>query len=266
MHKDPAARVTHTQGWGAYHLLALKSPEIASQAAPGQFIMVRTSPLYLPLLRRPLSIHAVSGPELHLFFQAVGAGTELLGQAGEGQVLDILGPLGRGFDLSGDLEGRRAALVGGGRGIAPLFFLAHALRQKGAEARVFYGGQSEGDLVLRERFSSAGFAAACSTEDGSSGFHGLVTDLVLRETAEAYAPDRLYACGPDGMLQAVAKLARRLNIPAELSLESIMGCGFGACWGCVHKIRKNGEEAWRKVCEEGPVFQAEAVVWGEEDR
>lgn len=266
MHKDPAACVTHKKSWGAYHLLALESPEIASQAAPGQFIMVRTSPLFQPLLRRPLSIHSVSGPELHLFFQAVGPGTQLLARADTGQILDILGPLGRGFDLSGDLEGRQTALVGGGRGIAPLFFLAHALRKKGAEARVFYGGLSEKDLVLRERFSSAGFAAACSTEDGSSGFHGLITELVLRETASSYAPDRMYACGPDGMLQAVAKLACRLNIPAELSLESIMGCGFGACWGCVHKIRQGGEEAWHKVCEEGPVFPAEAVVWEKEDR
>jgi dihydroorotate dehydrogenase electron transfer subunit len=201
-----------------------------------------------------------------LFFQAVGTGTELLGRAEEGQILDILGPLGQGFDLSGDMKGRQAALVGGGRGIAPLFFLAEALQQKGAEARVFYGGQSEQDLVLQEHFLSAGFALACSTENGSSGFHGLVTDLVQQEAARGYAPDRLYACGPDGMLQAVGELACSLKIPAELSLEAIMGCGFGACWGCVHRIRKDGEEAWRKVCEEGPVFPAEAVVWREEDR
>jgi dihydroorotate dehydrogenase electron transfer subunit len=266
MHKDPAARVTHTESWGAYHLLALDSPEIAAAAAPGQFIMVRISSLYQPLLRRPFSIHSVSGTGLMIFFQAVGTGTELLGQKTPGQALDILGPLGRGFDLDGDPAGRRAALVGGGRGIAPLYFLAVELGGKGAEVRVFYGGRSEEDLALRDRFASAGFAPECSTEDASIGYHGLVTDLVREHTAGPYRPDRIYACGPDGMLRSVGELARELDVPAELSLESIMGCGFGACWGCVHKIRNEGkEDAWRKVCEEGPVFPAEAVIWEEED-
>jgi dihydroorotate dehydrogenase electron transfer subunit len=266
MHKDPAASVTHKESWGTYHMLTLNTPEIATLAAPGQFIMVRTSLLHHPLLRRPFSIHAVSGTELIIFFQSVGVGTRLLSLTDKGQALDILGPLGQGFDLSGDLKGFQAALVGGGRGIAPLFFLAGELRKKGADVRIFYGGKSKEDLVLRERFAFAGFAPDCSTEDASYGYHGLVTDLVIKDTREAYAPDRLFACGPDGMLQAVGELAHRLNIPAELSLESIMGCGFGACWGCVHKIRKDGEEAWRKICEEGPVFLAEDVVWRGEDR
>ncbi|MFA9453904.1 MAG: dihydroorotate dehydrogenase electron transfer subunit [Candidatus Aminicenantaceae bacterium] len=266
MHKDPAASVTHKESWGTYHMLTLNTPEIATLAAPGQFIMVRTSLLHHPLLRRPFSIHAVSGTELIIFFQSVGVGTRLLSLTDKGQALDILGPLGQGFDLSGDLKGFQAALVGGGRGIAPLFFLAGELRKKGADVRIFYGGKSEEDLVLRERFAFAGFAPDCSTEDASYGYHGLVTDLVIKDTRETYAPDRLFACGPDGMLQAVGELAHRLNIPAELSLESIMGCGFGACWGCVHKIRKDGEEAWRKICEEGPVFLAEDVVWRGEDR
>ena len=266
MHKDTAADITHKASWGPYHILAIDTPEIAAAATPGQFIMVRTSSLYQPLLRRPFSIHAVSGTRLEIFFQAVGIGTGLLGQKAPGQVLDILGPLGRGFDLDGDLKGLQAALVGGGRGIAPLYFLALELQKRGAAVRVFYGGRSEADLALRERFAAAGFAPDCSTEDASFGYHGLVTDLALEHTRGPYAPDRFYACGPDGLLQSVAKLAKGLDVPAELSLESIMGCGFGACWGCVHKIRKKGEEeAWRKICEEGPVFPAEEVIWeGEE--
>ena len=113
MLKDPAARVTHRQSWGAYHLMVLETPEIASRAAPGQFIMVRTSPLYPPLLRRPFSIHARSGSEIALFFQAVGTGTELLSRMTPGRTLDILGPLGRGFDLAGGPAVRQAVLVGG---------------------------------------------------------------------------------------------------------------------------------------------------------
>ncbi len=263
MLKDSTAAITHTESWGTYHLIAAQSPEIAAQAAPGQFIMVRTSSQYHPLLRRPFSLHAVSGDQVFIFFQDVGTGTRILGQVRPGMNLDILGPLGHGFDLNGNLQGLKAALVGGGRGIAPLYFLAERLLQEKAEVRIFYGGRSHRDLALQQRFQSAGMDLICATDDGSQGFHGLVTDC-LQSSLPAYAPDRLYACGPDAMLQAVSRLSHTQAIPAELSLESIMGCGFGACWGCVHRIRKQGDKGWRKICEEGPVFPAESVIWEED--
>ncbi len=263
MHKDPRARITRRQSWESYHLLALHSPRIAADAAPGQFVMIRASEAFHPLLRRPFSVHAVSGPELSVFFQSVGTGTRLLGRTAVGQSLDILGPLGRGFDLDRDLSGRRMGLVGGGRGIAPLVFLAERLRQKRAQVRIYYGGRTLQDLVLKTELLAADIDLACSTEDGSHGYHGLVTDC-LQADWDDFSPDRLYACGPDGMLRTVGRMSRAYGIPAELSLESIMGCGIGACWGCVHKIRRRDEAAWTKICEHGPVFPAEAVIWEEE--
>jgi dihydroorotate dehydrogenase electron transfer subunit len=264
MHKDPQARITRRQSWEAYHRLDLHSPRIAAEAAPGQFLMIRVAETFHPLLRRPFSIHAVSGSELSVFFQSVGAGTRLLSRADVGQGLDILGPLGRGFDLNRDLRGRRIGLVGGGRGIAPLYFLADRLRKKQAEIRVYYGGRTLQDLVLKTEFQAAGFDPVCSTDDGSHGYHGMVTGL-LHADRKTYAPELLYACGPHAMLHTVGKMSQDFGIPAELSLESIMGCGFGACWGCVHKIRRQGDAAWTKICEQGPVFPAEDVVWEEED-
>lgn len=263
MLKDSAAPIIHMESWGTYHLLAARSPEIAAQAAPGQFIMVRTSSQYHPLLRRPFSLHAVSEDQVFIFFQNVGTGTRILGQVRPGMTLDILGPLGHGFDLNGNMQGLKTALVGGGRGIAPLYFLAEQLIQKKAEVRIFYGGRSHPDLVLQQRFQDAGMDLSCATDDGSQGFAGLVTDC-LKSSLSSFAPDRLYACGPDAMLQAISSLSRTHAIPAELSLESIMGCGFGACWGCVRRIRRQGEESWHKICEEGPVFPAESIIWEED--
>lgn len=260
MIKDPAARVIQTQGWNTYRLFTLESPAIAEAAVPGQFLMVRVTSGTHPLLRRPFGIHAVTGTRIEIFFQVVGTGTEILARAVPDQFLDILGPLGRGFACDDCNSGRKAALVGGGRGIAPLYFLAQRLQEQGADIRVFYGGRSQEDLPLRERFQTAGFPLVCSTDDGSFGFEGLVTDC-LRRDLDGYTPDRMFACGPDAMLQTVGAMSREFAIPTQLSLEAVMGCGFGACWGCVQRIRQEGVESWQKICDKGPVFPADAVVW-----
>lgn len=246
----------HTQG--EYVRLVLESPQIAAAAAPGQFLMVRVEDGFQPLLRRPFGIHDVSGTRLEIFFQVVGVGTALLSRKSPGITLDLLGPLGRGFTI--DPAGKQqAALIGGGRGIAPLFFLGRILQAAGIKVRVFCGGRSAGDLVMAERFQAAGFPLVLSTDDGTRGVHGTVTEAFLDDSTPR--ADILYACGPDPMLKAVSEISRRLRVPAELSLESIMGCGFGACWGCVQRIRRDGEEGWRKICQEGPVFRADDVVW-----
>jgi dihydroorotate dehydrogenase electron transfer subunit len=260
MIKDPAARLIQTQGWDTYRLFTLESPDIAGAAAPGQFIMVRVSSGTQPLLRRPFSIHAVTGDQIHIFFQVVGAGTRLLAETVPEQALDILGPLGRGFDFKDVPPGGKAVLVGGGRGIAPLYFLAERLRALGTDIRILYGGRSLQDLPLRERFQAADLPLVCSTDDGSHGYKGLVTEC-LRLELNQDSPDRMFACGPDAMLETVAAMSQEFAIPAQLSLEAVMGCGFGACWGCVHRIRREGSVSWHKVCEDGPVFPAESVVW-----
>jgi len=264
MQTDKDALVLEQLHIDSYALLTLETPRIASAVKPGQFIMIRTSGLSQPLLRRPFSVHRRDrkANTISIFYQVVGQGTSLLSEKRVGERLDILGPLGRGFSLSPPTDGE-LALVGGGRGIAPFCFLAEELRGSGRDLnnlKIFYGGRSMRDLPLRERIEKNGYPLFCSTDDGSSGYHGLISELLSVHYKES-RPVFVYGCGPDAMMEAVAGVARDWGIPSEFSLESHMGCGFGACWGCVQRIRKDNVEAWRKICEEGPVFPAEEIVW-----
>jgi dihydroorotate dehydrogenase electron transfer subunit len=260
MLKDSKAQITHKHDWRDYVRFSISSPQIARQAHPGQFIMVKTSQDHYPLLRRPFSIFFADETHLDLFFQRIGIGTHLLGKREPEDVLDIIGPLGKGFTIRAEDRRKTAALVGGGRGIAPLYFLAHRLRARGIEARVFYGAKTLKDLPLKTHIDENGFALSCSTEDGSYGFKGLITE-VFESELDNLKPAVIYSCGPEAMLRQIAQTAVKNNIPAELSLESVMGCGFGACWGCVKKIKKDNAVNWTKICEEGPVFRVDEIVW-----
>jgi dihydroorotate dehydrogenase electron transfer subunit len=262
--KEPKAVVILKQTWKNYCLLGLGSEAIAREAQPGQFIMVRTNEDTHPLLRRPFCIHSVENGALEIFFHKVGPGTAALGRKEIGDSTDILGPLGKGFRLEKSLEGKSVALVGGGRGVAPLFFLAQRLRRIGALPRLYYGGKSLADIPLKHRFEEANFDVMTSTDDGSFGFKGLVTELFLAGL-ETFSPARIFACGPEPMMQKIDQIAREKDIPAEFSLESFMGCGFGACWGCVRRIRSGVQEEWVKICEEGPVFPGHRIIWKEEE-
>jgi dihydroorotate dehydrogenase electron transfer subunit len=259
MVNDPAARITGRKSWGDYHWLRFETPA-AAKAKPGQFLMIKTGEGTDPLLRRPLSLHDGDGRTLDVFFQVAGRGTALLAEKREGQTLDILGPFGNGFDLAGLAAGATAWLIGGGRGIAPLFFLGRALHERGVLVKVFYGGKSDADLPIRDKLTESGFGLACATDDGSFGYKGIVTGLLSAELERA-RPDALFVCGPEPMMEKAARTALALGIPAQISLESIMGCGFGACWGCVKRIRRSGAAKWRKICEDGPVFPASDIVW-----
>ncbi len=265
MIKDSQARITSNENWGDYYLLTIESAGVASLCLPGQFIMVRISAHPYPLLRRPFSIHAKDTKTIQIFFQKTGLGTELLSQKRAGEYLDILGPLGKGFTAEPILKGKEVITVGGGRGIAPLYFLARMLRSRETEVKIFYGGKSLIDLPLKDRFEKDGFEMFFSTDDGSFGFKGFISDYLEAEL-DKLNPDYLYACGPEEMMKKIAFLSRARNIPAEFSLESIMGCGFGACWGCVRRIKKDREEGWLKICEEGPVFSAEEIIWTVDDK
>jgi dihydroorotate dehydrogenase electron transfer subunit len=259
---DPGARIVGHESWNRYHLLSVASPPIAAAAAPGQFVMVKVSDQPYPLLRRPLSIHGRDGDRLEFFFQEAGLGTAILAAKKPGESLDLIGPLGRGFRPPERASGKLACLVGGGRGIAPLFFLAEDLHSRGVKVRVLYGGRTAAHLPLRPKFERACWETRFATDDGSFGFAGLVTALFAQEAA-ARRPDIVYACGPDPMFRTLAGAVRTLGVPAQFSLEAMMGCGFGACWSCVHRIRKDGRPAWTKICEDGPVFDAADIVWPE---
>ena len=263
MIKDPQARIIRKERWKDYYLLSLESPAIASEAQPGQFVMVRIEAYPYPLLRRPFSIHWKNEKRIEVFFQRTGVGTSLLSQKEMNDTLDIIGPLGRGFNTGEKIQGKEVVIVGGGRGIAPLYFLAYVLRSRGALLKIFYGGKTLEDLPLKERIEKNGFDLFCSTDDGSLGYRGMVSDFFANEIKKLN-PSFLYSCGPEPMMEKIARIAKKYHIPAEFSLESIMGCGFGACWGCVRRIKRKEGAIWLKLCEEGPVFAADEIIWKSE--
>lgn len=245
-------------GEGVY-LLRLKTPTVAKEARPGQFIHIRCSETMDPLLRRPLSIHDIAaGGELILLYQVRGRGTAWLARQQPGNSIDILGPLGRGFTLPSN---KRVALVAGGLGVVPLLFLARRALERGNKVDFFYGAQDKDRLYQRETLEAMGLNLFLATDDGSAGFKGPVTKLWEQYLAER-SYDRSYACGPRAELAEFARLAARAAIPAEVSLEERMACGLGACRGCVTALRDAcGNKYYENVCTGGPVFDAATVCW-----
>jgi len=253
---------------GAYVLLTLRHPEVAAGARAGQFVMIKAGTSAEPPLRRPFSILTVdpAAGTFGLFLKAVGAGSRTLASLAPGELAQCLGPLGRPF--TPPPPDHEALLVAGGYGIAPFQLFGEELRCAGARARVFYGGRTAADLVLRDPFRALGVPLAMATDDGSAGHHGRVTEAVEAYLDTRPAPAALYACGPDPMLHAVARLAARRGLAAQVSLDPWMGCGVGTCLGCVVRIQpaQEARPRYRCACTEGPVFDAREVVWaGERD-
>ncbi|MDD5492939.1 MAG: dihydroorotate dehydrogenase electron transfer subunit [bacterium] len=248
-------RVTaHHPLCGNFYKVVLKNKRIAAQAKPGQFLNIRVDKGSDLLLRRPLSIHLVKDDNLEIIYKVVGRGTEKLAQVKIQDSIDVLGPLGHGYTLA---EGK-TILVGGGTGIASLAFLAETLKNKYNQSpTVLIGAKNKEELLCAEVLENIGCTVKVATDDGSQGYHGLVTEL-FREIVAIFSthPRMVYACGPIPMLRELVKLCRHFHIPCEVSLEEHMGCGVGACMGCVIK-GKNGE--YLRVCKEGPVFNANEV-------
>ncbi|MEN8200080.1 MAG: dihydroorotate dehydrogenase electron transfer subunit [Thermodesulfobacteriota bacterium] len=237
--------------------LTLHSPEIASTAKPGQFVMVRTGHGKDPLLRRPFSISQTSNKQhFQILFKVVGAGTELLAHCREDETLSILGPLGQGFRL--DCSGRNC-LVGGGMGIAPLLFLAKSLVRKCPDAppQVVLGARCREELEpLVDDFAKLGLVVHTATEDGSLGYHGLVTDVLKK--MDLGADCNSYVCGPHPMMAAVHLFCKERGYGCQVSMETSMACGMGACLGCIVPMERGGYD---HACSDGPVFNAEELVW-----
>ena len=246
-----------------YVLLSFRHPEIAQRARAGQFVMIKPSGARDPLLRRPFSILQgdPAADTFTLFVKPVGPGSSSLAQLRVGEHASCLGPLGRPFRTPP--PGHEPLLVAGGYGIAPFLLLCRELLREGRSARVFYGGRRATDLQLRERFAELEVPLQAATEDGSLGHRGRVTEPLDAYLQAAPGPHELLACGPDAMLHAVARLAERRGLPAQVSLDPWMGCGVGTCLGCVVRIQERGEPRprYRCACTEGPVFDAASVVW-----
>lgn len=213
----------------------------------GQFAHV-----YVPgkSLRRPISVCDASQNVLRLVYQVKGEGTKIMSKMQAGSDVDVLVPLGNGFKIEQD---RRYCLIGGGIGAPPMLYTA----KQCDNPLIITGFRNESLVVLQDDFKSVGETLLC-TDDGSAGRKGFVTDL-LREKIDEI--DEVCACGPTPMLKAVAAVCAEFNKPCQISLEERMGCGVGACLVCAVKVRKNGEEIMQHVCKNGPVFNAEEVVF-----
>ena len=228
-------------------------PEIASEAVPGQFVHIRVPGFQL---RRPISICGIDrqAGTIRLVMEIRGAGTEVLSRLNEGELIDLIGPLGHGFTLLS--PDKKAVAVGGGIGVPPLL---GAIAHYGENGTVITGFRSASAVILQDDFKAAGARAILCTDDGTMGEHGFVTGA-LQKFLETETPDIIYACGPMPMLKAVAAMAAEKGIECEISLEERMACGVGACLGCACRTIKNGVEGFSHVCKDGPVFNSKEVV------
>jgi dihydroorotate dehydrogenase electron transfer subunit len=254
-----------------YWRMRMTAPAECASAQPGQFMMVRVNGAIDPLLRRPFGIFDVgtyvpaqsganSQPYLEMLYRVVGKGTAMLSALHETDLLDVLAPLGKGFDL-GEVEEEKL-IVGGGVGLAPLYLLAKELAAT-SKVRLFAGGRTRDDILCITEFERLGVECYTATEDGSLGERGLVTEALVRRLNELNGKVTIYACGPHGMLNAVAGIAAKRNIPCQVSLEGYMACGVGACLGCVAPGHSHSPETpdFRCVCTDGPVFESGELKW-----
>ena len=239
---------------GEYHLLKIAAPRIAAAARPGNFVMVRISPALDPLLRRPFGILESQPPYLWLYYQVLGHGTRLLSALRPGDSLDILGPLGNSF---AEMPAKRVLLIAGGRGIVPLFHYARVYGEH-RPLLLLYGGRGRTDLQLLERIKALPLQGLfIFSEDGAIGQKGLLTDGLEKIVREEKV-DVTLSCGPEAMLARLAMMLKGRGLENHASLEALMGCGFGACHGCAIQTVAG---AYRKVCDEGPVFPLEEIQW-----
>lgn len=253
-----------------YCRMRILAPEYTQRSEAGQFVMLRVLTMHQPLLRRPFGIFRTgfmpadceSMPPkefVEIIYKVVGEGTEIMRTLGPGDQVELLGPLGQGFEYGPSEEEK--ILVGGGIGLAPLFMLAETLVER-SKVRLLMGGRTRDDIIAVTEFERLGVETYVSTEDGSLGEAGLVTQ-VLEKRLAANPCAAVYACGPMPMIRAVETICRRTGASLQVSLEALMACGVGACLGCVVKGKGHSEEnpSYLCTCKVGPVFKAGQLDW-----
>ena len=225
---------------------------------PGRFINIRLDGFYL---RRPISLSDYGDGKLTIIYKVVGRGTRALSEYKKGKELDVLLPLGNGFDP--DAENARDAapvLVGGGIGLPPLYGLAKALKQQGRTPVVIAGFNTKDDVIMEEDFRSLGIEPVITTVDGSLGMQGMVTDALEKLSSEDVFPGNkafVFACGPEPMLHALWNPCNEKSWSGQFSFEARMACGFGACMGCSCKTKYGN----KRICTDGPVLTKEEIIW-----
>jgi len=240
-------------------LVVFDAPRTAAAVLPGQFVHVRIAEGASFLLRRPFSVHRVRGGRIEVLYQVVGVGTRALAESAPGALMDLIGPLGHGWEIPPQTA--HALLVAGGLGAAPLGMLAEELAARGVAVTVAAGAPSEERLLARSLFEEVARRVELATDDGSCGTAGLVTGVCERLLADE-ALDVVYTCGPEPMQRIVASQAAAAGVPCQVSLERLMACGIGACLSCVVPTT----DGLKRACVDGPVFDAARVVWEATER
>jgi dihydroorotate dehydrogenase electron transfer subunit len=258
--RDQTGRVLTVERVGSHTLeLTAELPHLAQTVRAGQFAQLRCGVGVVPLLRRPFSVSMVDGDNCRFVFEQLGAGTVFLGGLRPGHSLTALGPLGRPFTI--EPAPRHAVCVAGGLGCAPFPLLAAQLRAAGCARVTILSGAASADRLYPASHYGEGVTVLESTDDGSAGHHGRVTELLAQVMSDGV--DAVYGCGPNPMLASMARELLQHGVPAvaEVALEAPMGCGFGTCLGCA--VPTTGREAlvWGLCCTDGPVFPTAAVDW-----
>lgn len=263
MIQQPAKVLWNEKLGAAFYKIGLTCSEHYASAKPGQFVMLRFAGQTDPLLRRPFSIHNLIIDEgdirgFELLYKVVGTATAALARHRVGDVVDIFGPLGSGFIIP--IRAKSVYVVAGGIGVAPMVFLVSDLYRKKydlSNCRVFIGGRTKEDLLCCDDFARFGVTAVTTTDDGSAGDQCLVTHP-LETVMDKSVPDLILACGPMAMLACVVGIAEKYNVPCQVSIETMMACGMGACLGCAVEGRTETDRYFH-ACMDGPVFPAEAL-------
>lgn len=243
-------------------------PKISNYLLPGQFLHLRINQGVDPLLRRPFSVHRIVKLEdnrlaVEILYKVVGKGTFLLSEKCSGQTLDVLGPLGNGFDYSPSaIRYALPILVAGGMGIAPLLFLVEKILKDRApkvkgKVIVFLGAATKKEILYAKELKKIGCIVKIATDDGTLGFKGYVSTLVedfLARSKTLVSKPYLYACGPVPMLKRLSMLSLKYKLEGQVSVDEMMGCGIGACLGCVIKVKVPSGTTYRRICKDGPVF------------
>ncbi len=231
------------------YLMKALAPHIASEIKPSQFCNIKVSDSVFPLLRRPFSVCDVDGDYIFFMFDVHGQGTKILSEKKTNDFLEVLGPLGNGFDYSKHFK--KAIIVAGGLGVAPFPYLTKELQNK--EIVTYVGGRNKGYVV---DYGLKNVRAA--TDDGSYGFNGNIVQLLETEKEKVITNESIiFACGPTPMLKAVQRFAKANNIEAQISTECAMACGFGICQGC--PVQSAKEDKYVLVCKDGPVFESSEI-------
>lgn len=264
--QQPAKVLWNRPAGGNCYRIGLACPRGFDQARPGQFVMVHLGCQHASLLRRPFSIFNLLDDRdringIELLYKVVGEGTARLSRLGPDDTLNVVGPLGHGFRLKGQGPFYLAA---GGIGVAPIHFLARFMVSEGIDprhSRVFIGGRNQADVLCREAFGELGMPVIVTTDDGSAGEQCLITDP-LEMAIERQKPACVFACGPEGMLRCVVGIVSRHRVDCQVSTETLMACGLGACLGCaVESTRPDG--GYLHTCVHGPVFDAGDLNWAD---